>query len=317
MTWNLRYQVKTYIRSALWIIPFFALLLEQVAGALAQAVDTRVAWKGFEFGVEGAQALLNAITALTLSFIVFTFASLLEAIQVASGQYTPRIIATTLLRDNVIRYTVAIIAGLLALSCIVAFLFLIDYAARLLRPVSLVQRVGQGGLAVMESVYPERCPEAQSIARSQLSPGPAQRTILHRGKSGIVVAVNVAALVAEAEKAKGVIEFVPQVGDFVGSGEPLFLLHGGAEAVQERKLLALVVFGAERTMDQDPLFALRILVDIAIKALSKAINDSTTAVLAIERLYVLPEDLKLARIPDSQGLGGSSHTEAVSDESSA
>ena len=141
MTWNLRYQVKTYIRSALWIIPFFALLLEQVAGALAQAVDTRLAWKGFEFGVEGAQALLNAITTLTLSFIVFTFGSLLVAIQVASGQYTPRIIATTLLRDNVIRYTVglfvftflfgirdlgrtettvhqfvAIVAGLLALS---------------------------------------------------------------------------------------------------------------------------------------------------------------------------------------------------------
>jgi uncharacterized membrane protein len=33
---------------------------------------------------------------------------------------------------------------------------------------------------------------------------------------------------------------------------------------------------------------------------------------AIERLYILPEDLKLARIPDSQGLGGSSHTEAAS-----
>jgi uncharacterized membrane protein len=182
---------------------------------------------------------------------------------------------------------VAIIAGLLALSCIVAFLFLIDYAARMLRPVSLVQRVGQYGLAVMESVYPERCPEAQSIARSELSPGPAERTILHRGKSAIVVAVNVETLVAEAEKAKDVIEFVPQVGDFVGSGEPLFFLHGGAEAVQERKLRASVVLGAERTMEQDPLFAFRILVDNAIKALSKAINDPTTAVLAIDQLHRL------------------------------
>ena len=428
MTWNLRYQVKSYIRSALWIIPLFALLLEQVVGALAQTLDTRLAWKGLEFGVTGAQALLNAIITLTLSFIVFTFASLLVAIQVASGQYTPRIIATTLLRDNVIRYTVglfvftflfgirdlgrtettvhqfvAIVAGFLALSCIVAFLFLIDYAARMLRPVSLVRRVGQEGLAVMERVYPERCPEAQSIAGSQLSPGPAERTILHHGKSAIVVAVNVETLFVEAEKAKCVIEFVPQVGDFVGSGEPLFLLHGRAEAVDERKLRACVVVGAERTIEQDPLFAFRILVDIAIKALSKAINDPTTAVLAIdqlhrllrsagtrnlrtdqildragnlrvifrtpnwedfvhlafseirfygaenmqiarrlramivnltdtlpaqrhsalgkelelldraiERLYILPEDLKLARIPDSQGLGGSSHTEAAS-----
>src|SRR6201997_5288820 len=108
MTWNLRYQVKSYIRSALWIIPLFALLLEQVVGALAQTLDTRLAWKGLEFGVTGALALLNAITTLTLSFIVFTFGSLLVAIQVASGQYTPRIIATTLLRDNVIRYTVGL-----------------------------------------------------------------------------------------------------------------------------------------------------------------------------------------------------------------
>jgi uncharacterized membrane protein len=325
MTWNLRYQIKSYIRSALWIIPLFALLLEQVVGALAQALDTRLAWKGLEFGLTGAQALLNAITTLTLSFIVFTFASLLVAIQVASGQYTPRIIATTLLRDNVIRYTVglfvftflfgirdlgrtettvhqfvAIVAGFLALSCIVAFLFLIDYAARMLRPVSLVRRVGQEGLAVMERVYPERCPEAQSIAGSQLSPGPAERTILHRGKSAIVVAVNVGSLFVEAEKAKGVIEFVPQVGDFVGSGEPLFLLHGGAEAVDKRKLRASVVVGAERTMEQDPLFAFRILVDIAIKALSKAINDPTTAVLAIDQLHRLLRSAGSTRVPSFQ-----------------
>jgi uncharacterized membrane protein len=220
------------------------------------------------------QALLNAIVTLTLSFIVFTFGSLLVAIQVASGQYTPRIIATTLLRDNVIRYTdglfvftflfalrdlgrtettahqfVAFVAGVLSLMCIVAFLFLIDYAARLLRPVSLVRRVGEYGLAVMESVYPERSVEAQCIAGSQQSPGPPERTILHRGKSAIVVAVNVETLLVQAEKAKGVIEFVSQVGDFVGSGEPLFLLRGGADAIDERKLQASVVFGSERTID--------------------------------------------------------------------
>ena len=312
MTWNRRYQVKSYIRSALWIIPLFALLLEQVVGELAQTLDTRLTWKGLTLGATGAQELLHAITTLTLSFIVFTFGSLLVAIQVASGQYTPRIIATTLLRDNVIRYTVglfvftflfgirdlggtettvheivAFVAGLLGLICIIAFLFLIDYAARMLRPVSLVRRVGQNGLAVMESVYPEESSEAQSIAASRQSPGPVERTILHRGKSAIVVAANVQALVAEAEKAKGVIEFAPQIGDLVGSAEPLFLLHDGADAINERKLRASVVLGDERTMEQDPLFAFRILVDIAIKALSKAINDPTTAVLAIDQLHQL------------------------------
>ena len=312
MTWNRRYQVKSYLRSALWIIPFFAVPLEQVAWVLVRALDARFAWKGLALGVTGAQAMFNAVITLALSFIVFTFGSLLVAIQVASGQYTPRVIATTLLRDNLIRWTaglfvftllfaikaadrmettvhqlIAFVVGLLGLVCIVAFLFLIDYAARMLRPVSLAGRVGKYGLEVMESVYPERSSEVPGIAGSRHSPGSVEGTILHRGKAAIVVAVNVETLVAEAEKAKGVIEFAPQVGDFVGSGEPLFLLHDGADAIDERKLRASVVLGDERTMEQDPLFGFRILVDIAIKALSKAINDPTTAVLAIDQLHRL------------------------------
>ena len=189
--------------------------------------------------------------------------------------------------ETTVHQLIAFVVGLLGLICIVAFLFLIDYAARMLRPVSLAGRVGKYGLEVMESVYPQQSAEAQSIAGSQQSPGPAERTILHRGKSAIVVAVNVETLVAEAEKAEGVIEFAPRVGDFAGPGEPLFLLHGGVDAIDERKLRACVVLGDERTMEQDPLFAFRILVDIAIKALSKAINDPTTAVLAIDQLHRL------------------------------
>ena len=108
MTWNRRYQVKSYFRSALWIIPFVAVPLVQVAWVLARTLDTRFAWKGLALGVTGAQAMFNAVITLALSFVVFTFGFLLVAIQVASGQYTPRIIATTLLRDNVIRYTVGL-----------------------------------------------------------------------------------------------------------------------------------------------------------------------------------------------------------------
>ena len=113
------------------------------------------------------------------------------------------------------------------------------------------------------------------------------RTVLHRGNPGIVLAVDVPQLIAEAAKKNGVIEFAPQVGDFVGGDEPLFLLHGGAADVDDGVLRDSVIFGSERTMEQDPLFAFRILVDIAIKALSAAINDPTTAVLAIDQLHRL------------------------------
>jgi uncharacterized membrane protein len=74
----------------------------------------------------------------------------------------------------------------------------------------------------------------------------------------------------------------------------------------ERHLRAAVAVGAERTLEQDPAFAFRILVDIALKALSKAINDPTTAVLAIDQIHRLlrtagMRHLQHEQIADSTG----------------
>src|SRR6187200_235400 len=107
MNWNTRTRVTSYLRSSLWIIPIVAVIMEQIVAAIIRALDARFGLQGAELGVDGAKALCGAVITFALSFIVFTFGSLLVAIQVASGQYTPRIIATTLLRDNRIRYIVA------------------------------------------------------------------------------------------------------------------------------------------------------------------------------------------------------------------
>jgi uncharacterized membrane protein len=77
------------------------------------------------------------------------------------------------------------------------------------------------------------------------------------------------------------------VGDFVAADEPLFVLHGGAMAIDDRAVRSTVAFGPERTLEQDPMFAFRIIVDIALKALSPAINDPTTAVLALDQVHRL------------------------------
>ena len=114
-----------------------------------------------------------------------------------------------------------------------------------------------------------------------------KRVIQHQGTSGIVLAVDLEKLRSVAERSHGVIEFVPQVGDFVAVDEPLFLLYGGARAAEDGALRSAVAFGSERTLEQDPTFAFRIVVDIALKALSPAINDPTTAVLAIDQLHRL------------------------------
>ncbi|HVO91415.1 MAG TPA: DUF2254 family protein, partial [Terriglobales bacterium] len=70
----------------------------------------------------------------------------------------------------------------------------------------------------------------------------------------------------------------------VATDEPLFNLFDGASEIDAGRLHATVAFGSERTMEQDPTFAFRIVVDIALRALSPAINDPTTAVLAIDQL---------------------------------
>ena len=105
--------------------------------------------------------------------------------------------------------------------------------------------------------------------------------------SAIVLAVDLDTLVAEARRAGGIVEFVPQVGDFVCTGEPLFELYGGAVSIANHRLQSSVAFGPERTMEQDPLFAFRIITDIGLKALSPAINDPTTGVLALDQLHRL------------------------------
>jgi uncharacterized membrane protein len=104
--------------------------------------------------------------------------------------------------------------------------------------------------------------------------------------------------VALAQSADGIIEFVPRIGDFVAIGEPLFQLYGNATEIDDRRLRAQVAFGPERTIEQDSTFAFRVIVDVAIKALSKAINDPTTAVLAIDQLHRLLRMVGRRRLHD-------------------
>jgi uncharacterized membrane protein len=313
LTWNRVYRATSYVRSALWIVPFLSIVAVLIIGPPLRWLDTWLGWRFAGLGMAGAQALYQTVITLTLSFLVFTFGSLLVAIQIAGGQLTPRIIATTLLRDPVVKYSVglfvfslvfavmaldrlegkvlnllAFVTASLGVGCMATFLFLIDYAARLLRPVSILGRVGDEGLAVIQAVYPHRSSDAdQPDATSARIPEAPQRIVPHAGHSESVLAIDQATLVREAAWTDGIVEFVPRVGDFVATGEPLFVLHGGATRISNRFLRTTVAFGSERTMEQDPLFAFRILVDIALKALSPAINDPTTAVLALDQIHRL------------------------------
>ena len=111
---------------------------------------------------------------------------------------------------------------------------------------------------------------------------------MQRKSPGVVLAFDAEGLLALATRAGCVVEVVPQVGDFLAVGEPLFRLYGrGAAAADEETLRVSVDLGIERTMEQDPAFGFRIIVDIASKALSPAINDPTTGVLAVDQIHHL------------------------------
>ena len=310
MNWNKFYSLRSFSRSSLWIIPFIAIPFYLVATRILHWLDAWLGWTLMGYSVPGAQAMLQAIVTSTLSFVVFTFGSLLVAIQVASAQLTPRIIATTLLRNNVVKYTVALFTFtlLFALSAqnrmekdvhqlvmfLAALLGMSSFASILpsdrlrIAITTPCQYLGTRGRRRARG-------HRKRISRSEFRSGhPGRRTPQtppagpHHSASrdiGYCSGGQSQALMAEAERSNGVIEFVPQVGDFVAVDEPLFNLYGGTRSIDEGTLHSSIVFGSERTMEQDPTFAFRIVADIALRALSPAINDPTTAVLAIDQLH--------------------------------
>jgi uncharacterized membrane protein len=112
------------------------------------------------------------------------------------------------------------------------------------------------------------------------------------------MAVGITALVRQARDTSAVVELVPQVGDSVAPGDPLFRVFGEAHPIPAAALRGCVAVGTERTLEQDPRFAFRILVDIANRALSPAVNDPTTAVLALDQLDNLLRFLGKRRLDD-------------------
>jgi len=102
-------------------------------------------------------------------------------------------------------------------------------------------------------------------------------------------------LLSLAVETGSVIEVVTAVGDTVLEMSPLLRVHAARRPLDELRLQQTFEIGDERTFEQDPKYALRLVVDIAIKALSPAINDPTTAVQAMDQI----EDLliRLGRRP--------------------
>lgn len=292
-------------------MPMLAIGLVLVVAPLLRWVDHFTNWSWFNFAPDGARAILAAFTTSMLTLVVFVVSSLLIVVQLASAQLTPRIIATVFTRPELkwvltiftFAYTYTIAASgrientapqlpvafaiVCNLVCIAVFFWFAQWICLSLRPIAVLQHVADQGRTVVESVYPR--PFDPAAEQQGWAPAPEADVVVvrHIGRSGVVLAFSLRDLTMIAEHADGVIELVPQVGDFVARGDPLFRLRGNGRSIDAGVLRACVAIGAERTMEQDPRFAFRIMVDIANKALSPAINDPTTAVLALDQIHRL------------------------------
>lgn len=102
------YRTTSYLRSALWTVPIIAIFVVLLLAPPLRALDEWLGSRFFGLDIAGSHAMFQTVITLSLSFLVFTFGSLLVAIQIAGGQLTPRIIATMLLCDNVVRGSVGL-----------------------------------------------------------------------------------------------------------------------------------------------------------------------------------------------------------------
>ena len=322
MNWLQRYRVRHYLRNSIWIWPVATMAVALIAVRFLHWLEVAMGWQA-SVSPDTARTVLGALGGAMFTFIVFVCSSLLLVVQLASAQLTPRVIGT-MFRDRVTKLTLAVfvfsftfvlaammridetvpllitlVAGYGSAVSVGVFLYLIDHVGKMLRPSGVFDSVASEANRVIAAVYPRRMSEPPD---RPLEPADAlDKKTAYAVPSiagGVVLAFDQAGLVALAARHNCVIELVRQVGNFVAPGDSLFRVHGGV--LPADALYHSIALGAERTMEQDPAFAIRMIVDIASKGLSPAINDPTTAVLALDRIHHLLRDVGSRRFDDER-----------------
>ncbi len=325
---------KLRLHLSAWAIPALYAAAAVAAGLTFPRIESRI-FPGLVHpaSVSVAIALYSSIASgmLALTGIVFAFTFLM--VQFSATNYSPRLVLWVA-RDPVTSHALGIFVAtfLYALAAlggvarggsetvpfisayVVIGLVLVSVGMfiALIHRITLLQInhmlifTGDQGRKVIATIYPTLKLEATAVETDDFRALPRTQTLIHRGRPRSVQAVDVAALVNLAQASGGTIEMVVAVGDSVVELTPVLHVFGAREPVDERKLRGGIEFGQERTFEQDSKYAIRLLVDIAIKALSPAINDPTTAVQALDQIEDLllrlgQRHLEIGRYRDSDG----------------
>lgn len=322
MSWLTRYRLKLYFRHSIWIFPVLSIAVALITVAVLNRVE-RALGLTMQISPDTARTVIGTIAASMFTLVVIGSSTVLLVVQLASAQLTPRIIAfvyrnrmrkfSLTLFVFTFTFSVAVLVRIegsvpLVTTYLAAYGFLINLAVfiyfcdeigKTLRPSSALHSVALAGREVIRSVYPRLNQDDSSTKPAKSGMDTLTRVVLN-AQDGVVLALDLKGLVSMAERANCRIEVIPEVGDFVSTGEPLFRIFEGGASLSEETLQKSIAVDQERTLEQDPMFALRIIVDIATKALSPAINDPTTAVLALDQLHHILRDVGSRSLGDGR-----------------
>ncbi len=178
---------------------------------------------------------------------------------------------------------VPIVAIILLLAAIALFRLLMTRALAAIRLSSILVQVSEQGQGVIQGVYPDEVGTATGAGRVGVPAGPFQE-VRWPGRAAVLQMIEVASLVTRVTALEGAVVFHVAVGDVLQERDVVARVCGGDPGAVAHAVLTSLQTGQERTFDQDPGFAFRVLCDVGLRALSPAINDPITAVQCIDAI---------------------------------
>ena len=310
MTWGRRFRIHERVRGSLVIVPLLGAILGSILGVAVAEVDRHLDLPNYvQYSSSTASTLLTVIVgaAAALTGFVVTVTTLM--VQMVIGTFSPRYMRLWY-RDPLLKATLALLAGTLTFSLsmlrriepdfvpnagvtasgvlmvagLIMFLFFFSRCMVNLRPVAVAALVAAAGRRAFDET-------TQAIARSAVGIEPAESDteptqVVRANKAGVIQAIHLDGLVRWAHDHESRLVLAQAVGDFVDTGGALVTVYRGSGdlGATERELSGMFALGDERTIQQDPAFAIRIMVDIALMALSPAVNAPTTATQVLGHL---------------------------------
>jgi len=331
--WRVRFRLGEWLSRSLVVVPSLYIVLALALAELVPKIGGSGDVLSLKIDVDTARTILSAVAGGMIAFTGLVVSIAVVVVQFGASQYTPRLVSR-FRRDPIVKHSLGIfiapaiyalvslrligqngskvvpsvtvmVTMALLIAAVLVFFLLVSRLLDLLRPRRVIAQIVDQGVRAIDEVYPFELGRTPSL---ELVPGtPISRVLHHRGRPAVLSALDRARLVRAAAQANVIVEAAVGIGEYLPPGAPLFLIHGEQDSpVDLAELRRSAILEDERTIAQDPAFAMRAIVDIALRALSPAVNDPTTAVQAVDGLEALlitlaGRDLQRGRIADAEG----------------